>query len=462
MKKEKLKILIVYKCLGYPLRTTINEHLYSFLRYADADCYYLKLDMGKFTYMSQRPIPKYLQKIDFDIILFHYGFISSRWAGEECYMRALNQVLALKNSKAIKAVMPQDEYMGTKFIKHFIHEMNINVVLSVSPESEWDQLYEGVDRTKVKFYKTLTGFLDDKGIKMINGFLKNTTKDIDIGYRARNLPQWLGRHGYLKTIIADVFNKRLKNYKLVNDISTDPKDTFLGLSWYKFMCRCKYMIGVEGGATVHDPDGSIARRSRVYLEEHPNCTFEEIEEACFPGLDGKLQLIAISPRNLESCVTRTCQILVESTYNGILKPNIHYIPLKADFSNLDEVLKTVEDDTKREEIVENAYRDIVVSDLYSYRHFVKMVIDVCMQEAKDPYFSKETSANKLSYLRNRLIDWLSWKYDYYWYKIYRPVEISLPNKWTFLIPTIKLIKFLRLKNAAKVTYFTITGKKSWP
>jgi hypothetical protein len=458
MKITKPKILIVYKCLGYPLRTTIDEHLYSFLRYADADCYYLKLDIGKERFYSQEPIPEYILKTDFDFILFHYGFISSRWASDDCYQRAFKQVLPFKNSKAIKAVMPQDEYMGSKSIVHFVNNLNIDIVFSVSPETEWAQLYEGVDFEKVKFYKVLTGYLDDSGIKTINGFLKNTTKDIDIGYRARNLPQWLGRHGYMKTIIADVFNEALKKFHLKTDISTNPKDTFMGLGWYKFMVRCKYMIGVEGGATIHDPDGSIAKRGAVYLKEHPNCSFEEIEEACFPGLDGKLQLIAISPRNLESCATRTCQVLVESTYNGILKPWVHYIPIKSDLSNIDEVLEIIKQDAKREEITNNAYRDIVESGLWSYRGFVKFVIEKCSESATDAYFERARLDGAFNLKYNHFQDKLSWGKDYWRYMIYD----KLPNKWTVIVPMIKLIKFLGIKDGVKKVYFAVSGKKKFP
>jgi hypothetical protein len=438
------------------MRTTIEEHLYSFLRYADAYCYYLMLDIGKETYNSSVPIPDYIKKIDFDIILFHYGFISSRWGGDECYKNAFAQVQPLRDSKAVKAVMAQDEYNNSKAIVNFVNEFNIQVVFSVSPESEWAQLYEGVDFQKVKFHKVLTGYLDDKGIKTINRFLKNTKKDIDIGYRARNLPQWLGRHGYMKTTIADEFNKALKKFNLNTSISTNPKDTFIGLGWYKFMVRCKYMIGVEGGATVHDRDGSIAKKGAAYLKAHPDCSFEEIEQACFPGMDGKLQLIAISPRHLEACATRTCQLLVESTFNGILKPWVHYIPIKPDLSNIDEVLEFVKRDDKRREITENAYRDIVLSGKWSYRHAVKFVIDSCMAEAKGEYFARASNRNYLLY--NRFLDALAWKKYHYYEKIYH----RLPDKWIFLGPIVKAIRFLGLKNIAKKTFFAFTGKRSFP
>jgi hypothetical protein len=438
------------------LRTTIEEHLYSFKRYGNAHVYYQMLDIGKDTYNSSELVPKYITKIDFDLIIFHYGFMSSRWGGRECYLNALKQVEPFRHSKAVKAVMAQDEYNNSNTIVEFVNDFKIDIVFSVSPESEWPKIYKGVDLTKVKFHKVLTGYLDERGIRTIQSFLKNTPKAIDIGYRARNLPQWLGKHGYMKTTIADEFNKALKNFKLNCSISTDPKDTFIGLGWYKFMVSCKYMIGVEGGATVLDSDGSIAKKGKEYLKQHPNCSFEEIERACFPGLDGQLQLIAISPRHLEACATKTCQLLVESTFNGILKPWVHYIPIKPDLSNIKEVLEIVERDDKRKEIVENAYRDIVLPGTWSYRGAVKFVIDNCVAEAKGEYFQRSTNTSGL--ILNRYKDWLAWKKYHFYEKIYH----RLPDKWIFLGPLVKIVKFLGLKQLAKRIFFAFTGKRSFP
>jgi hypothetical protein len=117
------------------LRNRVDEHLYSFRRYAGADCYYLKLDIGKDTFYSREPIPAYLLAIDFDIILFHYGFMGSRSAGKVCYEAALSQVLPLRNIKAIKAIMPQDEFLFSDSMVDFVNTINIDIEFSVSSES---------------------------------------------------------------------------------------------------------------------------------------------------------------------------------------------------------------------------------------------------------------------------------------------------------------------------------------
>ena len=102
---------------------------------------------------------------------------------------------------------------------------------------------------------------------------------------------------------------------------------------------------------------------------------EEVEAACFPGKDGSVPLYAISPRHLECCATRTCQILTEGDYNGILQPGVHYLSLKKDFSNLDDVLNEVVLDRKRAQLVKRAFEDVVASGHYTYKKFVDTIME---------------------------------------------------------------------------------------
>ena len=116
-----------------------------------------------------------------------------------------------------------------------------------------------------------------------------------------------------------------------------------------------------------------------YLAEHPDASFEEVEANCFPGADGGLRYFAISPRHLEACATRTAQVLIEGSYNGILRPGEHYIELRRDFSNLDEVLDLIESDAERARLTEAAYRDVVASGAYTYERLVREVEAVALQ-----------------------------------------------------------------------------------
>jgi hypothetical protein len=158
------------------------------------------------------------------------------------------------------------------------------------------------------------------------------------------------------------------------DITTRPEDTLLGDDWYRFLLGCRYTVGVEGGAGILDRDGSIRDRTTAFVAANPSASFDEIESACFPGLDGTLRLFAVSPRHLEACATRTGQLLVEGAYNGVLRPGDHYLPVARDLSNLDETLRVLDREDQRAAMVERARRDVVDSGRYTYRQFVDEVL----------------------------------------------------------------------------------------
>ena len=125
---------------------------------------------------------------------------------------------------------------------------------------------------------------------------------------------------------------------------------------------------------MQDNDGAIWFKGNDYIAKHPDASFEQIEEACFKGKDGKFDLKALSPRHLEACLTETCQVLIEGNYNGILKPDVHYIPVKPDFSNLEEVFSKMQNTELTKYLVANAYNDIVLSNKYTYKAFVQLVL----------------------------------------------------------------------------------------
>lgn len=395
-----MKILIIYYSkYVYPLRTTVKDHLYSFDRYSGHHCYYLNLAKGH--------VPTYLTEIDFDLVIYHTLFFAKRWA-RNFFTKLISVAEPLKNVGKVKIALPQDEFINTDLLCHFINAFNVNHVFSVAPASEWPKIYKDIDFNRVKFHVVLTGYLDPNTVKRVEKLTeKNIKRTKDIGYRAWRAEPWLGKHGMLKVAIADLFQKEGKNGHLAVDISTDETKTIVGDKWYEFLLQCKYTIGVEGGASILDRDGSVRECTDSYLQNKPNATFTEVEAACFPERDGELNLVALSPRHLEACLTRTCQILIEGSYSGVLQANKHYIVLKPDFSNLDEVISKIKVDEERESIVNAAYKDIVASGLFTYAHFVTTIL-ACIKEEQDS--SKPlVLRDQLRWLRAKWGDWLNWR-----------------------------------------------------
>lgn len=390
-------ILIVYFAKEHPLRQTIEQSLYAFDRYSGQRCVYLNL--------AVRGVPGWLRRLPVDLVVFHTTFLSVRWNPPD-FALLLKRSSPLRLLGRVRAALPQDEYIYTADLGRFIRDFDITHVFSTAGEDQWKRIYPEIDRNRVTFKTILTGYLDPTAVLALDRrSCAAAERTIDIGYRAKHVPYWLGEHGRLKVAIAERVHEAASGTGLIVDISTRAQDTLLGEAWVEFLLTCKYTIGVEGGASLLDPNGSIRERTEAFVAAHPESTFEEASDACFAETDGAFDLRAISPRHLEACATRTCQILIEGDYNGILKPNKDYIPLNRDFSNLDAVLKMVQRDDLRERIVEHAWQNIVASGRFGYDRFVNDLIVCCLPPDEN---AESPSPSALTLHRARFMDRISW------------------------------------------------------
>lgn len=364
-----MKILVVSYLPLLSDRKTIDEHLYSFKRYSDAKCFYLNVFLG---------VPGYLNKIKFDLVIYHYTYLSLKWGGDEFFNNILKECEVLKSVSGYKVALPQDEYVHSDKLCHFFKEYNVDKLYTCFYKNDWDKVYPKHLTGLKELETTLTGFVDENSKNNLSGKAKpHKDRKFDIGYRARKLPFWLGEHGTIKWKITEAFLKEAPKYPHLNmNISNSEKDVFIGNSWNEFLMDCRIVLGCEGGASLLDTNGSIRKKVDDYVKDHPEATFEQVRDLCFPDMDNNIELFAISPRHFDACLTKTCQVLIEGNYHGIFKPDVHYIPLKKDFSNIKDVLDKIQDIDYCEKIAERAYQDIILSNTYTYSNFVNSVLSV--------------------------------------------------------------------------------------
>ena len=359
-------ILIVYTRAPWQAwRPTYSSHLTSLERHSGHNCFYLN---------TFRPVvPAYLTSIRPDLVVFHYTFLAWRQNPEE-FARHVERVSFIRDLQCPKAIIPHDEQTQAQELCDLIRSFDVSHVFTPAPSQVWEQIYAGIDSERVSFKTVLTGYIDESIVRRTaTRARRSAARPVDVGYRAWDVFPYWGRHGLLKGEIGRAFREGAPAYGLVTDISNNPDDALLGSDWFDFLLSCKYTIGVEGGTSIIDRDGSIAKRTDQYTAAHPDAPFEEVEAACFPGLDGGFDYRLIGPRHLEAAVTKTAQVLVEGDYQGVLRAGEHYIELKRDFSNLDDVLARIKRDDLRAGMVERAYRDVVLSGAYSYRAFADLV-----------------------------------------------------------------------------------------
>ena len=78
--------------------------------------------------------------------------------------------------------------------------------------------------------------------------------------------------------------------------------------------------------------------------------------------------LSASRRGEARAGTKTAQILFEGRYDGYFLPDEHYIPLKKDFSNVEEAIRKFRDPSIRRRIADSAYA--MVRETMTYDHLL--------------------------------------------------------------------------------------------
>jgi hypothetical protein len=178
-------------------------------------------------------------------------------------------------------------------------------------------------------------------------------RPIDLGYRSLPAPLYLGHEE--KTEIARRFAEAAPRLGLVADISTEPADRFTEQEWAEFLGRCKAQLGTEAGGDYFEIDDRTRRRFHAWLEDHPEPTLAQVREAFFRDYPDPVPIRIVSGRQIEAAGTKTVQVLMRGEYSGYFAPDVHYIPLEKDFSNLDEAAARLRDETLCARLADNAY-----------------------------------------------------------------------------------------------------------
>lgn len=192
---------------------------------------------------------------------------------------------------------------------------------------------------------------------------------IDIGYRSVAPPLYLGHNE--RELIADRFRRLADEEKLVADISLDGKSRFAPADWAKFLNSCKAQLGTEAGTDYFDPEDRPRNAVNDYLKIHPGASLLELQENVLSQFT-KMPCRIISGRNIEAAGTRTVQILFEGRYGGYFEPDVHYISLKKDFSNIEEVMVRFYDIAFCEKVAEEAYQ--LVLECFTYDKLIDRLL----------------------------------------------------------------------------------------
>jgi hypothetical protein len=322
-------------------------------------------------------LPRWLRYIPVDGVIFHTTLLCLRWS--EFFEGIRRELLWLSDLLCPKIALPQDEYDHSELLNEWLIELGVSDVFSVFEEPKRDLLYQRL-AGRAAFHKCFTGYIDEATAREVSKRLVPIpTRPVDIVYRALHLPYWFGSQGQLKHRIGPMVSKRALERGFRTDISTRVEDTILGDRWFDFLMSGRAVLGCESGSSVVDRRGEMQVSIHRMLARKPEMAFAEVSRQMPKGWD-EHRFLALSPRHFEAVITKTCQVLIEGEYEGVLKRDRHYIPMKRDFSNVDEVLDRVADRRLTTEIAETAYEEIYRSGKYGYSMLARDIEDVLGRE----------------------------------------------------------------------------------
>ncbi len=391
------------KILFLANRPTKGTQATTVLEYLDSFSQFSKHEIFEISMLHQFPSNVDLNK--FDCVMTHYslslGSMIEHYLGQDLINK-------LEMYRGLKVAFLQDEYRNLQVCWENLNKLGINVLFSCVPDEEVSKVYPSFEVPNLKVVNVLTGYVSEALVNASVPRIKD--RNIDVGYRTRKPPFWLGKLGYEKWWISKQFTHYSKNYNLILDFSDREGHRLYGDAWTDFICSCKAMIGVESGASIIDIDGKLEAEVEKYCEVNPNASFEEVHLKFLQPYEGSLRLNQISPRCFEAAALRTPMILFEGFYSGILLPHRHYLPLKKDFSNFDEVIKKLEDYEWLEALAQRTFLEVALNPKYSYQQFISDVDSVLLVEHQK--LKRKFVENFYSPLRFKLAVFLSVKYTF--------------------------------------------------
>jgi hypothetical protein len=362
------RLLVAYSNASNFVSTTV-EYLESFSKYCNMEVRYAHVTNGA--------------KLDFDLNDFDAVFQSY------CVRLPVDNYISadfiekLRSFRGIKMLAAQDEYENTNKLKSGMQAIGFHVFLTNAAGSMIEQLYPREEFPNTEFVTVLTGYVPEQFEVQGRASTPLRERSIHIGYRCRQLPAYYGRLGFDKFEIG----RRMKEVCIANGIPHDIEWTndkrLYGDAWYDFIGSCRANLGSETCYNVFDFDGTLREKYEILsVARGAPVPFEEFRTHTDP-IEAKYDIGQISPRIFEAAAMRTPLILFSGRYLGLISPNEHYIELKKDFSNVDAVLRRLQDVEALERMADRAYDRLVASGEFSYRRFVQLVEDTIRRKAAE-------------------------------------------------------------------------------
>jgi hypothetical protein len=334
--------------------STVREHVHAFAQHSSRRVWEVNTEFG---------FPAALADTEFEAILLHYSVF-----GMGDYALDQDWLDYLDGTSAHKIAFFQDECTRCQRRFAFLDRHRIDCVYTCLEPSEFPKVY-GRYTSVSELVSNFPGYVSEKIVEAGRRYtVPFERRTVDVGYRGRTLPAYLGRGAIEKHDIGVRFRELAEGSGLRLDIATDEGGRLYGDAWYQFMASCRCVLGVESGVSAFDLEDEVLDEYNRRVALGLSVGIDDLET--LPRWEDVVYYRTVSPRHFEAASLRVCQVLFEGRYSGVMEPMVHYIPLRKDFSNIDDVLAMCRDEALCRELAENAFRDLIASGAHTYERFV--------------------------------------------------------------------------------------------
>ena len=263
------------------------------------------------------------------------------------------ELLAKRRGALVSFIGNEYDLMAEKI--EFLRDSRADIVCSQLSLAAAQYLYAELDQAKII---SLPHALNPDVYQSVT----NAKRTTDIGFIGAVYPTWVG--DLERTMLLLATSEIAPLLGLSHDIRLQnlPRD-----QWAAFLSTTRAIIGAESGSYYLHRKGALLTEAKQWCEANPTAQFDDVEARFFGDRSGVPSGKTISSRHFEPIGTRTCQILLEGSYAGLLEPNEHYIPVRKDLQDLPEALRRATDEGIRVAVTNRAYEHVMSAHTYAHR-----------------------------------------------------------------------------------------------
>ena len=317
-----------------------------------------------FSFVSVKKYKKIKEIIfeKYEVIIFLHSAFSNA-----CFVpKYLQKIISLKKSYKVYFVGNEYKHMPEKI--KFSKDLKINLFVTQSLSQKIIQLYKSELLCDV--IGIPGGGLDTEIFYPKKRFHE---RSIDIGYRTYHEPEYFGHQERFYLLVKSKEILKELNFKF--DLSMDQRDRFIKEHWANFINNCKSMIGTNTGFDYFEINDNIRNKVNKFSKTFKSINLEQRNEKIYNTFFKKMKktnsMRLISGKNIEMAGCKTLQILVDGDYGNYFEPDIHYIKINKDLTNLEECFEKLSDHNLCDTITNKAY-SVVIENLKYSDHLLKL------------------------------------------------------------------------------------------